>query len=850
MKRLFWVLAALFILIQAIVAQPIPLPAQTNPAAVAEVSEAVRAALMGTSTLRAEESDRIRAGDITIREGWAFGLLTVRAPDGIHVEPDIRLFLAYQDGEKWDVLLENTPEFDAALSRVPVGVMPEAARSMMMAGANAPRAVADLGLPYAMGETWTLTGGPHPNGAGTNSRPWSAIDLAFPGSGVGKIRSADGGIAWVPTDCPNLIRIDHPGGWRTGYYHVVNIRISNGQVVQRGQWIADEGMATGCGGFASGPHVHLSLRQYDPNSFGYPDAQTFVNIGGNVFGGWLVQDGGSTYQGCMRRVSDGFTACAGNGQITYTNPGGPVPTIIPNPTAPSSTPVPVVVSDQRLDYNRDGYPDLWAVDLRPDDGADTKVWVFNGRNPTQLMHFKQTTLPQQPVALNTAFAAGDYNGDNTPDVWLFHRRMDDSLTTALRILDIRGEIVYDLLEDTPTVLPPLTDDVRFAVADYNRDGSLDIYAFIPDASTNKLYLKIVDGGNFFSLLADVQTALVAPSAYADAQLAASDYNSDGIPDLWRINPRGGASGQPRITVINGTDFLTQLAVSDVPFPASHTDMTLLGFVVADFNRDTKPDVWRVDRKTGTLKVISGADWVTVLYDGASGAGLTNNLDWQILGSDRAREQIPPQMPVLLSPANGALTSDATVRFKPGGLAKKHTVTFYDGAGVKLKTLNQNVDWSLWCAVDCAVNPANYGVLVKDGAKFQWEVRAVNSAGNLLTARWTYQVDLPGRVTMVSPPPDSITGLNPTFSWQTVPTGTKYVLIVKPVGATPLPKIQALAADCIGGVCSATLPAPLVAGSYQWRVKSIGGVGEVSQTPFVGFTAADSARALPDGMREP
>lgn len=848
MKRLCGVLAALFILIQVIaVAQPMPLPTQTDPVAVADVREAARSALIGISTLRADESDRVRAGDINLRDGWAFGLLTVRAPDGVHVEPDIRLFLAYQDGETWRVLLEYTPEFEAALSRVPVGVMPEAARSILTAGMSV-RAAADLGLPYAYGETWTLTGGPHPNGAGTNSRPWSAIDLAYPGSVAGKLRSVEGGVAWVPSDCPNLIRIDHPGGWRTGYYHLINPRIGNGQVVQRGQWIADEGMATGCGGFASGPHVHFSLRQYAPNSFGYPDAQTFVNIAGNVFGGWVVQDGSSPYQGCMRRLIDGFTACAGTGQISYSDPGGPVPTIIPNPTPIPPTPVPVVMVDQRLDYNRDGYPDLWAVDLRPNDGADTKVWVFNGRSPTQLMHFKQTTLPQQPLELNTAFAAGDYNRDNTPDIWLFHRRMDQSLTTALRILDIRGEIVYDLLEDTPTVLPPLTDDVRFAVADYNRDGSLDIYAFIPNKITGKLTLKIVDGDNFFSLLAEVQTAFAAPGTYADSQLAAADYTGDGIPDLWRINPRGGANGQPAVKVVSGADFLTEVASADLPLPPSHTDATLLGFVVADFNRDGKPDVWRVDRKTGLLTVISGANWQTILYDGASGVTLTNSLDWQILGSDRARELIPPQMPILLSPANGALTFDATVRFKPGGLAKKHTILFYDAAGVKLKTINQTADWSLWCAVDCAVNPADYGLLVKDGTKFQWEVRASNTAGKPLTARWVYQVDRPGRVTMVSPAPDSVTPLNPTFSWQTVPTGSKYVLIVKQFGGLPFAKIQVLAANCVGGTCSLTLPAPLTAGAYLWRVKSVGGVGESSQTPFVAFTAADSARALPDGMR--
>lgn len=848
MKRLWWaVLAALFVLSLMTSAQSPPLPLPIDSEALTVVRDAAIHHFVGESGVRSADIGRVRAGDITLRDGWAFGLLTVRAPDGIHAEPDIWLFLAHQNAGEWHVLLEGTPDFTAALSRVPPGVMPEAARSLLALGGNTTRAGATLGLPFAYGETWTFTGGPHPNSAGTYSRPWSAIDLAFPGTGVGRLRAADGGVAWVPSDCPNLIRIDHPGGWRTGYYHAINIRVGNGQVVQRGQWIADEGMATGCGGFASGPHVHLSLRMYDPNSYGYPDAQTFVNIAGSTFGGWTVQDGASAYQGCMRRVRDGFTACAGQGLITYENPGGPVPTTIPQPTAIGATPTPVITTDQRLDYNRDGYPDLWAVDMRPDDGGDTQVWVFDGRYPTQLMHFKQTTLPQQPIALNTAFAAGDYDGDKRPDLWLFHRRMDDSGTTALRILDIRGEILYDLLEDTPTVLPPLTDDVRFAIADYNRDGRLDIYAFIPDKATKKLYLKIVNGVNFTTLLADVQTGFAAPGTYADVHFAAADYDDDGISDLWRIHPRAGSMGQPMVTVLDGADFLTPLADSELPLPASHTDMHLLGFVVADFNRDGTPDVWRVNRKTGDLTVISGGDWATVLYDGISGLRMTNALDWQILGSDRARELIPPQAPVLLSPADKSLTTDATVRFKPGGLAKKHVITFYDKAGLKLKTVSQNANWAAWCAADCAVNPAAW-LSVKDGTTLGWEVRAVNSTGKVTSPRWTYTVDIPGRVTPVAPAPDAQTDNHPLFSWQAVPAATRYLLILKPAGEKPIYKIEILASACVDGLCSVSLPASLANGAYLWRVKSVGAPGQTSQTPFMPFSVVTPARQLPDGMR--
>ncbi|MCU0475303.1 MAG: VCBS repeat domain-containing M23 family metallopeptidase, partial [Anaerolineae bacterium] len=784
MRRLLFIPVLLIVLIAPffVTAQPAePLPLPPAPETTNAVASAAEAALLGTSAnLRADPSQalRVRAGDISVRDGWAFGLLTVRVPDGLHAEPEIRLFLSVWDAAAgWQTLLEGTPEFEAALLRVPAGVMPEAARSTMAQGVAELRSGASMGLPFAVGETWALTGGPHPNGAGTNSRPWSAIDIAFPGSVAGRIRAAEGGVAWVPSDCPNLVRIDHAGGWRTGYYHVINIRVGNGQIVQRGQWIADEGAATGCGGFATGPHLHFSLRRY--TSTINPDAQTFVDIGGTVLGGWQVQDGGSPYQGCMQRTRDAYRVCANGGLVTYET-GGVIPTSVPNPTPVGPTPTPLPPSaDRRYDYDRDGYADLWVVDQRPDDGGDTRVAVYDGQAPTQLVHFKQTTLPQQPIELNTSFATGDYNGDGTPDLWLFHRRMDTSRTTAVRILDVRGEIVYDLLEDTPTGLPEYNDTVRFAVADHNRDGRLDVYAFVPDLPNNTTRVRIVSGVDFSTVLANnVTTALPAVGSYDDAQHAVADFNNDGTPDLWQIMTRAGANGQPTVRVVNGANRSQVLASGELALSPTHTNMNLYGYVVADWNRDNVPDVWRVNRRNGVIAVISGANWTTVLYNGASGVRGANSLDGLVLGSDRGRERIPPQAPVALSPANWAVSNTGEVAYYAGTFGNQHHLTFYDALGAPLLTVRQHQNWPSWCAARCTVNPATFGLTVRDGQQYQWDVRASNAYGVLTSERRWMSIDRPGPVTLIDPAPAQ-SRTNPlTFSWQTVAGANRYIVYVR------------------------------------------------------------------------
>lgn len=237
------------------------------------------------------------------REGnWAIGTVAVMATTEEHSSPWGVFFLAQVNASSnWQVVLEPMDDFTDWVTLVPDTLLSLDAQSLLTVQES--MAEPNWYLPYASGETWTLSGGPH-----SNPRPWDNIDLT---GGSGQVRAAQSGVISRP--CNNFVRVTHADGWATTYYHLTNIAVSNGQTVTAGQLLGTTSAATGCGGSASGPHVHFGLELNGVDQ----------NIHGHYFGGWLVQEGSAPYQGCL--VKGSLTRCAPTGQIPNNGSSTPPP---------------------------------------------------------------------------------------------------------------------------------------------------------------------------------------------------------------------------------------------------------------------------------------------------------------------------------------------------------------------------------------------------------------------------------------------------------------------------------------------------------------------------------------------
>ncbi|QSB15621.1 M23 family metallopeptidase [Natronosporangium hydrolyticum] len=222
---------------------------------------------------------------------WAFGTVVQVAPEEPERHPDGWLWLAWAEGDRWRVALEGSPQFARVSDDAPVLTEPEQeVLGTTGYGGSAPLATdfrTGMRLPYAVGQQWRYTGGPHPMSGTVRS----SIDLA---GGDGRVLAAADGYAY--TMCPSetgWIRVVHGRGFATDYYHLEDNIVVYGSAVAEGDYIGMIGNDVSCGGSSTGPHVHFSLRR---------DGE-YVPIDGYNLGKWVIGAGAANYQGFARHGS-------------------------------------------------------------------------------------------------------------------------------------------------------------------------------------------------------------------------------------------------------------------------------------------------------------------------------------------------------------------------------------------------------------------------------------------------------------------------------------------------------------------------------------------------------------------
>ena len=244
-------------------------------------------------------------------------------------------------------------------------------------------------------------------------------------------------------------------------------------------------------------------------------------------------------------------------------------------------------------------PALYAI-YKQGASAKTEVHALNGADGYQsFLAHTATALSQTGADQSWLFDLGDYNGDGVKDLYSIAKQ-GASGRTEVHVLN-GADGYQSFLGHIATGLSQTGNNAGwlFNVGDYNRDGKLDLYAIARQGASGKTEVHVLNGADGFqTFLTHTATALSQTGAGNDWAFDVADYNRDGVLDLYAFSKQG-ASGKTEVHVLNGADgyqsFLTHLATG---LHQTGSDLSWT-FDLGDYNGDGTLDLYAIARQGGS-----------------------------------------------------------------------------------------------------------------------------------------------------------------------------------------------------------------------------------------------------------
>lgn len=280
-----------------------------------------------------------------------------------------------------------------------------------------------------------------------------------------------------------------------------------------------------------------------------------------------------------------------------------------------------------FDYNRDGRDDLVAIKKSGTGTGTTEVHVYDGATnfSTALL---QTGTGLHETGANFEFEVADWNRDGFMDLVAIKKSATGTASTEIHVFDGQTNFGTPLLQ-TGSMLQETDASFEFEVADWNGDGRQDLVAFKKSATgTGSTEVHIYDGAtNFSTALLHTGTGLHETGGNFEFDLV--DHNSDGRLDMVAIKKNQTGTGSTEIHVFDGAlNFAAPILQTGT---ALHETNETFEFEISDWNRDGRADIAAI-KKSGTGTGTTEVHVLNAALGGGSGQGIT--YDGPLIFGDR------------------------------------------------------------------------------------------------------------------------------------------------------------------------------------------------------------------------
>jgi hypothetical protein len=220
------------------------------------------------------------------------------------------------------------------------------------------------------------------------------------------------------------------------------------------------------------------------------------------------------------------------------------------------------------DWNSDGTPDVIGISRASTGTQRTEVHILNGAAGFQNFLLQTgTALEQTGSDGSWDFAVADYNGDGRLDLYAIKKANGGAGQTEIHVLDGASNFQRFLLHGATALHPTGSDNAwNFTVGDFNGDGRADLFAIYRLAHGDDLNtdVHVLNGAdNFQSFLLHARSGLEAVGQTNGWEFRAGDYDADGRADLFCLKKHATGSGTTEVHVLGAkSNFSTFLLHSN------------------------------------------------------------------------------------------------------------------------------------------------------------------------------------------------------------------------------------------------------------------------------------------------